>query len=151
MGSMRESGYYFLKHKHETEYRNQLPTFDILQFQHSSEAFSSYLYIWFGFLCEFLWEFAKQWSREKFAIGHLHDDVIVLLRPESFRTLLSCANQGFCYRNLTEITKLKYERKNEKDSGRSSKMTSSCKQPILSHKSRSRVRILIYRKWAIRF
>ena len=25
-------------------------------------------------------------------IGHLHDDVILLLRPESFRTLLSCAN-----------------------------------------------------------
>ena len=63
--------------------------FDILQFQHGSEAFWSYFYIWFGFLCEFLWEFVKQWSREIFAIGHLHDDVIVLLRPESFRTLLS--------------------------------------------------------------
>ena len=25
-------------------------------------------------------------------IGHLHDDVILLLRPESFRVLLSCAN-----------------------------------------------------------
>ena len=33
--------------------------------------------------------------------------------------LLSCANEGFCYLNLTEITKLKYERKNEKDCGRS--------------------------------
>ena len=63
-------------------------------------------------------------------IGHLHDDDIVLLRPESFRTLLSCTNQDFCYRNLTGITKLKYERKNEKDSGRNSKMTSSCKWPI---------------------
>ena len=49
---------------------------------------------------------------------------------ENFRTLLSCTNQGFCYRNLTGITKLKYERKNEKDSGRSSKMTSSCKSLI---------------------
>ena len=25
-------------------------------------------------------------------IGHLHDDVILLLRPESFRVLFSCAN-----------------------------------------------------------
>ena len=32
--------------------------------------------------------------------------------------------------NLTGITKFKYERKNKKDSGRSSKMTSSCKGPI---------------------
>ena len=27
-----------------------------------------------------------------FSIGHLHDDIILLLRPESFRGLLSCAN-----------------------------------------------------------
>ena len=54
------------------------------------------------------------------SIGHLHDDVILLPRPESFRTLLSCTNWGFCYRNLPGITKLKYERKNEKDSGRNS-------------------------------
>ena len=26
------------------------------------------------------------------AIGHLHDDIILLLLPESFRVLLSCAN-----------------------------------------------------------
>ena len=25
-------------------------------------------------------------------IGHLHNDIILLLRPESFRVLLSCAN-----------------------------------------------------------
>ena len=31
------------------------------------------------------------WPR-KAVIGHLHDDVILLLRPESFRGLLSCAN-----------------------------------------------------------
>ena len=55
-------------------------------------------------------------------ISHLHDDII-LLQPESFRVLLSCANWGFWYSNLTGITKFKYERKNEKDSGRSSKMT----------------------------
>ena len=40
-------------------------------------------------------------------IGHLHDDVILLLRPESFRVLLSCANKGFCYLNLTGSTKFK--------------------------------------------
>ena len=32
--------------------------------------------------------------------------------------------------NLAGITKFKYERKNEKDSGRSSKTTPSCKWPI---------------------
>ena len=63
-------------------------------------------------------------------IGHLYDDIILLLRPESFRVLLSCANYGFCYSNLTGIRKFKYERKNEKDSGRSSKITPSCKWPI---------------------
>ena len=63
---------------------------------------------------------------------HFHDDIILLLRPESFRVLLSCANQGFCYLNLTGITKFKYERKNEKDSGLSSKMTPSCKWLIWS-------------------
>ena len=62
-------------------------------------------------------------------IGHLHDDVI-LLGPEFFRVLLSFANWSFCYLNLTGITKLKYERKNEKDSG--SKMTLSCKWPIVT-------------------
>ena len=33
-------------------------------------------------------------------------------------------------RGCAGITKFKYERKNEKDSGRSSKMTPSCKWPI---------------------
>ena len=60
----------------------------------------------------------------------MYDGIILLLRPESFRVLFSCANEGFCYSNLTGITKFKYERKNEKDSGRSSKMTPSCKWPI---------------------
>ena len=64
-------------------------------------------------------------------IGHLHDDVILLPRPESFRFLLnSCANQGFCYLNLAGFLKFKYERKSEKHSGRSSKMTPSCEWPI---------------------
>ena len=63
-------------------------------------------------------------------VGHLHYDIILLLRPESFKVLLSCANEGFCYSNLTGITKFKYERRNEKDSGRRSKITPSCKWPI---------------------
>ena len=54
-------------------------------------------------------------------IGHLHDDVILLLLPESFRVLLSYANYSFCY--LTGISKFKYERKNEMNSGPSSKKT----------------------------
>ena len=43
-------------------------------------------------------------------IGHLHDDVILLLQPESFKVLLSCVNKGFCFVNLARITKFKYER-----------------------------------------
>ena len=33
-------------------------------------------------------------------MGHLHDDVSVLLRAESYKGLLSCANQGFCYASV---------------------------------------------------
>ena len=40
-------------------------------------------------------------------IGHLHDYVILLLRPESFRVLLSCTNKGFCCLNFTGSTKFK--------------------------------------------
>ena len=40
-------------------------------------------------------------------------------------------NKGFCFLNLAGITKFKYDRKNEKDSGRSSKMTPSCKWPVV--------------------
>ena len=40
-------------------------------------------------------------------IGYLHDDVILFLRPESFRVLLSCTNKGFCCLNLTGSTKFK--------------------------------------------
>ena len=64
-------------------------------------------------------------------ISHLHDDVILLLRLESFRVFPSCANKGFRYLNLTGIAKFKYERKNEKDSGGSSKIRPSCKWLIV--------------------
>ena len=63
-------------------------------------------------------------------IGPLHDGFILLLRPESFRFLLSRANQCLCYSDLAGITKFKCERKNEENSSRSSKMTLSCKWPI---------------------
>ena len=39
---------------------------------------------------------------------------------------------AFCYLNLTGATKFKYEKKDEKNSGRSSKMTPLCKSDLLS-------------------
>ena len=39
-----------------------------------------------------------------------------------YQEQIPCANQGFCYLNLAGKIKLKYERKNEKVSGRSNKM-----------------------------
>ena len=59
--------------------------------------------------------FLAGYNRE---IGHLHDNVILLLLPKSFRILLSCANLGFCYWKLTRITQFR------------SKKTSSSKWPI---------------------
>ena len=47
----------------------------------------------------------------------------------SFFFLLSCANYCLCYLDLAGITKFKCERKNQKNSGRSSNMTPSCKWP----------------------
>ena len=41
-----------------------------------------------------------------------------------------CKWRLFCHLNLAGITKFKYEKKNEKDSGRSSKMTPLCKWSI---------------------
>ena len=52
----------------------------------------------------------------------MHDDLILLLRPESSRVLLSCANGNFGHLNLPGISKLRYERKNEKRCGRSSRI-----------------------------
>ena len=39
-------------------------------------------------------------------------------------------NERFCNLHLAVITKIKHERKNEKDSGHSGKMTSSCNWPV---------------------
>ena len=66
-------------------------------------------------------------------IGHLHNGVILLLRPESFRFFLSCANYHLCYFNLAGITKFKCEWKNEENSGHSSKMTPLCRTLITGH------------------
>ena len=33
-------------------------------------------------------------------MGHLHDDISVLVPAESYKGLLSCANQGFCYASV---------------------------------------------------
>ena len=52
----------------------------------------------------------------------MHDDLILLLRPESSRVLVSCANEKLCHLNLPGISKLRYERKNEKRCGRSSRI-----------------------------
>ena len=52
----------------------------------------------------------------------------LLLQPASFRVFLSCPNYGFCRLNRPGITKFKYE----KSYLRNSKMTPSCKWPIIS-------------------
>ena len=44
------------------------------------------------------------------SIGHLHNDIILLIRPESFGVLLSCQIRAFVI---------------QRDSGRSSKLTPS--------------------------
>ena len=71
--------------------------------------------------------------------GHLHKDTILLLRPESFRVLLSCANEGFCYSNPPGLQNLnmKGKTKFQKDSGRSSNMTPPCKWPVVKFQESS--------------
>ena len=78
------------------------------------------------------------------AIG-LHDGVILLLRPESFSFFLS-------YLNLVIPVRFKFaqESKTLKDSGRSSKMMSSCKWPIIgwcwvSYQKLGRTRRVLWR------
>ena len=63
-------------------------------------------------------------------MGHLHNDIIYYYdqNPSGFFFLVQ--NTAFVI-NLAGITKFKYEKKNEKYSGRSSKMTPSCKWPII--------------------
>ena len=63
-------------------------------------------------------------------ICHLHDGAIFTTTTRILLVLLSCTNERFCNLHLAVITKIKHERKNEKDSGHSSKMTSSCNWPV---------------------
>ena len=69
-------------------------------------------------------------NRFRLSIGHLHDGVILLLRPESFSFFLSYSNLVIPARFQWRKPKFAQESKPLKDSGRSSKMTSSCKWPI---------------------
>ena len=62
----------------------------------------------------------------------MHDDIILLVRPESFMVLLSCANQAFAIQTSLGLQNLNMRGKKEKHSGRGSKMTPSCKWPILT-------------------
>ena len=54
------------------------------------------------------------------------------LNPVEFCFLVQIKALSF---NFTEITKFKYEKKNEKDSGHSCKMMPSCKLPIACFQS----------------
>ena len=62
----------------------------------------------------------------KYLATGLHDGVILLLRPESCSFFLSHLNLAIPVR-----FKFAQESKTLKDSGRSSKMMSSCKWPII--------------------
>ena len=83
-------------------------------------------------------EFSKDEASKKEEKGHWQDDAILLLRPES-------SGFGFLVQfralDLAGITKLKknMKRKYEKDSGRSSKVTPSCKCVVFVDKLFSRV------------
>ena len=47
---------------------------------------------WFTVLSRWQKQRYARYLEVPFLIGHLHDDIILLLRPESFMVLLSCAN-----------------------------------------------------------
>ena len=47
----------------------------------------------------------------------LDPGTFILHQTKFCKVFLSCANLGFCYLNRTGTTKLKYERKNEVNSG----------------------------------
>ena len=63
---------------------------------------------------------------------HLHDGVILLLRPESFTFFLSYLNLVIPARFTKQKHSFAQESKTLKDSCRSSKMTPSCIWPIMS-------------------
>ena len=83
-------------------------------------------------------EFSKDEASKKKEKGHWQDDAILLLRPESSGFGFLVQFRAF---DLAGITKLKknMKRKYEKDSGRSSKVTPSCKCVVFVDKLFSRV------------
>ena len=56
-------------------------------------------------------------------MGHLHDDAILLLRSESFRYCFLVQVKALVIKTSLGLSNVKYERKIEKDSSRSSKIT----------------------------
>ena len=79
-------------------------------------------------------EFSKDEASKKELEGHWQDDAILLLRPESLGFGFLIQVRAF---DLAGITKFKksMKRKYEKDSGRSSKVTPSCKCVVFVDKS----------------
>ena len=63
-------------------------------------------------------------------MGHLHDDVSLLLRPEFISFFLSYLNLVVLVRFKLQKPQFARESNTLKDSGRSSKMTPSCKWSI---------------------
>ena len=63
---------------------------------------------------------------DDFSIGHLHDGVILLLRPQRFSFFLSYLNLEIPGRFRWQNFSFAQESKTLEDSGRSSKMRSSC-------------------------
>ena len=78
-----------------------------------------------------LHHFTSTWSLLCVLIGPLHDGIILLLWPESFSFFLSYLNLVIPVRFQWQKPKFAQESKPLKDSGHSSKMTSSCKWPII--------------------
>ena len=76
------------------------------------------------------WKYVKFYIMD-WSIGHLHDGVILLLWPECFSFFLSYLNFVIPVMCTKQKPLFAQESKTLKDSGRSSKMMSSCKWPII--------------------
>ena len=81
-------------------------------------------------------EFSKDETSKKEQNGHWHDDAILLLRPESSGFGFLVEIRAFDLAGITTLKKKKNMKgKYEKDSGRSSKVTPSCKCVVFVDKS----------------
>ena len=90
-------------------------------------------------------EFSKDEASKKEEKGHWHDDAILLLRPESsgFRFLVQI--RAFDLAGITKLKKKNVKGKYEKDSGRSSKVTPSCKCVVFVDKSALKNSLVVYK------